>query len=299
MRSSLDGASFRRRAGAGSEFRRGRDGPAAGRWERYSLDASGRACGDGDDGVRRLSLDSDGGFSAHSDTAQNTWCDTPGGRNVNTDAIIRQEYHRRIATQIWLSNLAPIFHYLGGSYHVLVTRGALWNWTPLQLQKLLCGCLSAGLLALCTLKKASALLPLRWQSTSESVMRHLLRVEVLTYFVINAAGFYEFHALADENCPRSTAAACGQRYFLTFHTAILPKCGVDVRCTRVCATAAESTDAETCARASSVQVDHLSDHRPLHFLPRDCAQRQLCRWHAAFGVPGRLSLARAHCPRPV
>jgi hypothetical protein len=48
--------------------------------------------------------------------------------------------------------------------------------------------------------------------------------QVLTYFAFNAAGFLEFHAPASVNCPGATSAgACGQRFFLTFHIALLPR----------------------------------------------------------------------------
>ena len=106
----------------------------------------------------------------------------PGLRNVSSAdavfALLRREYHKRIATQVWLSNLAPVFHYLGGSFLVWRAQGSLLHWNALQLQKLLCGLVSLALLVLCSLKKASALLPPRWQPDGERIMSQLIRLEV-------------------------------------------------------------------------------------------------------------------------
>jgi hypothetical protein len=44
------------------------------------------------------------------------------------------------------------------------------------------------------------------------------------YAAMNVCGFVEFHALRGANCPGATsAAACSQRYLVSFHVAIVPK----------------------------------------------------------------------------
>jgi hypothetical protein len=157
----------------------------------------------------------------------------PPRRVIDTDALVRLEYHKRIATQVLLSSLAPSLHYLSccvSDSALLLSPRARGGARALSSQhvqaalRLPCGVLSLCLLALASFSKARPLLPPRWRAgNTERVMVHLIRLETLTYAVINLCGFIEFHALRDANCPGASAFACGQRYLLTFHTAILPK----------------------------------------------------------------------------
>ena len=144
-------------------------------------------------------------------------------RVVDTDALVRREYWKRIATQVFLANVASTLHYIGGSVLLALEVGSPLRWTLLQLQKLVCGLLSAGLLTLCTLQRFSNALPVRWRPGPETVVKRLVLLELVTYAVINVGGRYEYMTVA-QNCPAGlTFAACGQRYLLTFHTAICPK----------------------------------------------------------------------------
>ena len=98
---------------------------------------------------------------------------------VDTDAMIRREYFKRIGTQIWLSNLSSSVYYLGVSANDWARDGPPWG-SQLRLQKLLCGILSAALLILSTLRKISGSLPPRLRPNQESLMRLLMQLEVRT-----------------------------------------------------------------------------------------------------------------------
>ena len=144
-------------------------------------------------------------------------------RVVDTDALVRREYWKRIATQVFLANLAATLHYIGGSVLLALEVGSPFRWTLLQLQKLMCGLLSGGLLTLCTLQRFSNAVPVRWRPGPETIVKRLVMLELVTYAVINVGGMYEYMTVA-QNCPAGfTFAACGQRYLFTFHTAICPK----------------------------------------------------------------------------
>ena len=144
-------------------------------------------------------------------------------RVVDTDALVRREYWKRIATQVFLANVAATLHYIGGSVLLALKVGSPLRWTPLQLQKLVCGVLSAGLLTLCTLQRFNGALPMRWRPGPETVVKRLVMLELITYAVINVGGMYEYMTVA-QNCAAGLKfSTCGQRYLLTFHTAICPK----------------------------------------------------------------------------
>lgn len=142
---------------------------------------------------------------------------------VDTDALVRREYWKRIATQVFQANTASTLHYCGGSVLLALTVGSPLRWSPLQLQKLLCGLLSLGLLVLCTLQRMNSSLPVRWRSDPGAIIKRLIKLEIVTYAIINMSGLYEFMSLP-QNCPaRATFAACSQRFLFTFHLAIMPK----------------------------------------------------------------------------
>ena len=59
-------------------------------------------------------------------------------------------------------------------------------------------------------------------------MKGLVRMEVATYFLLNLCAFWEFYSLPLANCPALGGGvlapqACAQRYFWSFHTAIVGK----------------------------------------------------------------------------
>ncbi len=115
-------------------------------------------------------------------------------RAVDTDALVRREYWKRIATQVFQANTASTLHYCGGSVLLALTVGSPLRWTPLQLQKLLCGLLSLGLLVLCMLQRVNSSLPVRWRSEPEAIIKRLITLEIITYAVINISGLYEYSA---------------------------------------------------------------------------------------------------------
>jgi hypothetical protein len=146
---------------------------------------------------------------------------------VAVNAMVRRGFQKRVATQVLLTNVVPCVLCLYYAADAPSLR--------LRLSRLLCAVLCASLLALCGLANAGGRLPLRWQPRPESVMAHLVRLEVrarsavlhvqqfirpfrllstasvptqvLTYFAFNAAGFLEFHAPASVSCPGANCSA--------------------------------------------------------------------------------------------
>jgi len=185
---------------------------------------------------QRVSLDEAVGLEA---LGRSTSLDTPRARRLTgalvpeafseqqrqealADALLRRSYNRLISTQVVLSNFAPCLFYLGGSVGVFLAQG-LRGWSALQLQKAACGVFSLVLLTLALLSKARLFLPARLRPGGGVLMRSLVRMELANYVLLNACALFEFHALSFQNCPGASAFGCGQRYFISFHTAIMPK----------------------------------------------------------------------------
>ena len=161
------------------------------------------------------------------------------------DALVRAEFHRcgdlggtpatvvshaccprRIGTQVLLANVPSVLLNLGGSASVWRAQGAPWSqpWSPLQLQRLLCGLACLSLVVLAGTHKVDV--NIRAGAKRESIMKGLVRCEVATYFLLNLCAFWEFHSLPHANCPALGGGvlppqACAQRFFWSFHTAMI------------------------------------------------------------------------------
>jgi hypothetical protein len=89
-----------------------------------------------------------------------------------TDDLMRREHHKRLAARLLLANAAPALYFVAASADAWAAHGSPLRWSPLQLHKLLCGCLCTGLLALAALTRASE------RRCSEAAVATLLRLEV-------------------------------------------------------------------------------------------------------------------------